>query len=245
MIAELFAQIKNAFNPPPIVRKVDEREYKVRQTPNGPELSDLIIPPSKPTLQLNSLTGFRDAYVAKIDGFTASAVQVIDYNTVALVSLIADENGQRHEWLRTTNQEKNPFPFEHYQTPEAFLLSLQMGFLPTEEVIQLQKFASSLSNESSIGTQDDGYSQTITVKQGSVTRAEVKLPPRIKLMPYRTFREIDPVESEFIVRLKGAQGQLPTVALIPVDAGRWKHDTALLVKYWMVRELPEGTVVIA
>ena len=183
--------------------------------------------------------------MAKIDGFTESVVQVIDHNTVALIALKADENGQRHEWLRTVNQEKNPFPFEQYQTPEQFLLSLQMGFLPTEEVIQLQRLASTLSNESSISTQDDGYSQSITVKQGAVTRAEIPLPKRIKLMPYRTFREIDPVESEFIVRLKGAAGQLPTVALIPVDAGRWKHDTSLLVKYWLVANLPKDSVVIA
>lgn len=245
MITDLFKQLKQAFNPVPPTYKVDGREYMVRQTSDGPELGKLIVPPSKPTLQLNTLTGFRDAYVAKIDGFADSVVQVIDHNTVGLVALKADENGQRHEWMRSVNQEGNPFPFEQHQTPEQFLLSLQMGFLPTEEVIQLQRLASSLSNESSISTQDDGYSQSITVKQGAVTRAEIPLPKRIKLMPYRTFREIDPVESEFIVRLKGASGQLPTIALIPVDAGRWKNDTALLVKYWLTANLPKDAVVIA
>ncbi len=246
MLAEFLETLKSSFHPPVATYMVGSRHYSVKQTANGPELAGLVMLPTTPPLVLNSLTGFRDAYLAmepSIDA--ATAVQVIDYNTVALVALEVDESGRREEWLRATNQERNPFPFGEYQTPEAFLLSLQMGFLPTENVVQLQRFASALSSESSIGTQDDGYSQTVTVKQGTVTRADIMLPQRIKLMPYRTFREIDPVESEFIVRLKGAQGQLPSIALFAVDAGRWKHDTALLVKYWLVSQLPAGTIVIA
>jgi hypothetical protein len=240
-------KIKTALHPQPVDVQIDGRNYRVKTGPYGIELGEQILAPVTPGLQLNSLSGFRDAYLAGVDEFGAgkTVVQVVDYNTVELVSVEPEETGVRRSFLRSMNLEKNPFPFDSYQTPEQFLLSLQMGFLPTEEVIQLQKFASALTNESSIGTQDDGYSQQITVKQGAVTRAEVKLPPRIKLMPYRTFREIDPVQSEFIVRLKGAQGALPIIALIPVDAGRWKHDTALLVKYWLVAELPEDTVVIA
>jgi hypothetical protein len=246
-IGKILDNLKNLFNHPPLVEVIGDRSYQVNPGPHGYSLGSLIVPPSKPTLQLISLTGFRDAIVAGIDDFGGdkTAVQVIDHETVALVSLDGDENGQRHEYLRTRNTERNPFPFDQYQVPEQFLLSLQMGFLPTQEVIDLQKFASALSNESSISTQDDGYTQAVVVKQGSVTRSEIPLPKRIKLMPYRTFREIDPVESEFIVRLKGEPGKLPTIALLGVDAGRWKHDTALLVKYWMVANLPKDTVVIA
>jgi hypothetical protein len=236
------------FYPAPIYCIVDDRKYAIRHTEEGPELSALIVPPAKPTLALCSLSGFRDAYEAGIDDFLVSgktAVQVINHETVALISLEADEFGRRHEFLRSTNRESSLFPFNSYQAPEQFLLSLQMSFLPTEEVIQLQRFASSLTNESSIGTQDDGYTQVVTAKQGAVSRSEIPLPKRISLLPYRTFREIDPVQSEFIVRLKGEPGKLPTIALVEVDAGRWKHDTALLVKRWCVANLPDGVVVIA
>jgi hypothetical protein len=247
MLAELIDKLKVSFLPPTITKKVNEREYKVVQTPNGPQLGDLIVPPIAPALLVKSLSGFRDAYIAGLDGFDpkTTAVQVINHEDVALVSIDADENGLRHHYLRAQNAEENPFPFDSYQVPEAFLLSLQCGFLPTENIVQLQLFASSLSNESSMSTQDDGFTQTVTAKQGSVSRVEVPLPKRIKLMPYRTFREIDPVESEFIVRLKGTPGQLPQVALISVDGGRWKHDTMLMLRNWLVRELPTGTVVIA
>lgn len=42
-----------------------------------------------------------------------------------------------------------------------------------------------------------------------------------------------------------AAGQLPQIALIPVDAGRWKLDTSRLVQHWLQGQLPEGAVVIA
>jgi hypothetical protein len=243
-------KIRTALHPQPIALAVADRDYRVKTGPYGLELGELIVPPAKPTLHVVSLTGFRDAFEAGIDDFDEaeegkSAVQVIDHETVALVSLEADENGRRHEWLRATNREKNPFPFDSYQVPETFLINLQRGFLPTEEIVQLQRLASSLTNESSIGTQDDGMSQTVTVKQGAVTKSEIPLPKRIKLFPYRTFREIDPVESEFLVRIKGEPGKLPTIALIEIDGSKWKHDTALLMKSWLRRELIAGTVIIA
>jgi hypothetical protein len=247
-LKSIHTAVTGFFHPQPITHKLGDQEYRVVPSSFGLQLESLIVPPAKPSLQVKSLTGFLDTFAAGIDDFAAAgkvAVHVVDHETVALVSLEADAYGRRHEWLRAVNTEKNPFPFDAYQQPEAFLLSLQQGFLPTEDVVQLQKLASALSSDSSISTNDDGFSQTVTVKQGAVTRGTAEIPKRIKLMPYRTFREIDPVESEFIVRLKGAPGSLPTVALIPVDAGKWKHDTALLVKRWLVGQLPDNTVVIA
>ncbi|HEY5056997.1 MAG TPA: hypothetical protein VII58_12610, partial [Acidobacteriaceae bacterium] len=140
------AGLKNLFNPQPLVEALDGRNYEVNPGQFGASLGSLIAPPRKPTLQLISLTGFRDVFVAGIDGFddtaeAKTAIQVVDHNTVALVSLDADDLGRRHEWMRSVNREANPFPFDQYQTPEAFLLALQMGFLPTENIIQLQKFA--------------------------------------------------------------------------------------------------------
>jgi hypothetical protein len=240
--------LKKHFKPEPIHHEVDGRSYKVRPGQFGPALDDLIVPPVKPALQLVSLTGFADTFKADLDTFSAAgrvAVHVSDHLNVSLISLEGDKYGRRHTWLTATCKETNPFPFDQYQLPEAFLLSLQAGFLPTENVVQLQLLASTLSSDSSIATQDDGFTQTVTVKQGSVSRGDAVLPKRIKLMPYRTFREVDPIESEFILRLKGKPGELPTIALLQVDAGKWKHDTQLVVKKWLAKHLPEGTTVVA
>jgi hypothetical protein len=238
---------RTLLRPEPLDHIVDGRAYKVTPGPDGPEMGDIIAPPVASSLNLASLTGFVDAFNANIDNFASKkvAVHVVDHLTVTLTSLEADDFGRRHEWLRSTCREKNPFPFDTYQTPEMFLINLQSGFLPTEEVIQLQRLASSLTNESSVGVQDDGLSQTVTVKQGAVTRGQVDLPRRIALLPYRTFREVDPIQSEFLVRLKGSPGQLPQIALLELDAGGWKHSTALVMKRWLTGNLPATTVVIA
>lgn len=230
----------------PITTTVDGKTYAIKADRTLGEYVRPPAPTAKPTLNLVTLTGFIDAVKAHVDSFDKkSAIQVIDPDTVALVALEADEFGRRHEWIRATNEEENPFPFDEYLVPEKFLILLQSGFLPTENVISLQRVASTLSNESSITTQDDGFSQRVTVQQGGVTRSEVDLPPRIPLFAYRTFREVDPVQSEFLLRLQGKQGQLPSIALLQVDAGKWKHDAMLLVRNYLKRSLPEGTIIIA
>jgi hypothetical protein len=246
-LKSLHTTLKEFFHPHPITARVNGREYAVTPLEDGAKLGDLILPPVAAKLSVKSLTGFVDAFMADVDEFRADrfAVQVLDHETVSLISLQADEYGRRHEWLRAVSEEKNPFPFDSYQSSENFLINLQRGFMPTDNIVELQKLASALTNESSISTQDDGLSQTLSVKQGAVTRATVNLPPRIKLFPYRTFREIDPVESEFMVRLKGEPMKMPTIALVEVDCSRWKMDTALMVKNWLVKQLPSGTVVIA
>jgi len=245
MWEETLRKVLTVFKPQELVREVDGRSYKVRPDENGIALGDMILAPEKPTLKLKTLTGFVDAYKAGIDGFDdKAAIHVVDHSTVALVSLAAGDDGRRHEWMRAVCEEVNPFPFDTYQVPEAFILSLQSGFLPTEETVRLQRLASSLTTENAVQTADDGLSQVVTVKQGAVTRATVELPPRIPLYAYRTFREVDPVKSEFLVRLKGEPNQLPKVGLLQIDANKWKHDTVLNVAAWLHKRL-EKSIIIA
>ncbi|MEO6982141.1 MAG: hypothetical protein ABI072_03390, partial [Edaphobacter sp.] len=221
-----FVQYLVGLKPSTIVKEVDGRTYRVEPGEDGETLAGLVAPPESPVLALKTLTGFVDAFNANIDDFPEEvAVQVVDHLTVQLVSMKADAYGRRQRWLSAVCVDKNPFPFDEYVNPEKFLLALQGGFLPTENVISLQRLASSLTSDNSIGVQDDGLSQVITVKQGTVTRDAVALPPRIELLAYRTFREVDPVSSEFLVRLRGDPGKLPSIGLIQIDADKWKGDT--------------------
>jgi hypothetical protein len=246
-IFEFAQDVMDRIKPQPISVTVEGEHYAVVPGQHGPALGAHIrlpVPIATPTLKLATLTGFVDAYNAALDEFSeTAAVHVIDPITVALVSLRADEFGRRHEWLRAVCGETNPFPFDTYQTPEAFLINLQSGFLPTDNVISLQRLASSLTSENSVGVADDGLSQVITVKQGTVTRDTVTLPPRIELFAYRTFREIDPIASDFMVRLKGKPGELPTIGLLQIDAGKWKMDTVGVVSKWLEAALPDAVVI--
>lgn len=208
-----------------------------------------IAPVATPVLSLTTLTGLVAAFNANLDGFNvkgASAVQVESFDSVALVSLAADEWGRRHVWARAKSTEVNPFKFGEYMDAEMFLITAQAGFMPIDgHYTNMLKLCSSLKAGSSVQVADDGYSQKVVIQEGGVQHGEVELPPRVSLRPYRTFREVDPVESDFLLRFKAQKEALPVVALIPVDAGRWKTDTALMVRSWLEKNLPDGVTIIA
>jgi hypothetical protein len=189
------------------------------------------------------------AFEANVDGFTGigkSAVQVESFDSVALVSLQADQWGRRHVWARAKSTEVNPFKFAEYLEPELFLITAQASFMPIDgHYSNMLRLCSSLKAGSSVDVADDGYSQKVVIQEGGVQHGEVELPPRVQLRPYRTFREVDPVESDFLLRFRAQKDALPTVALIPVDAGRWKTDTAWAVAGWLKTHLPKGAIVIA
>lgn len=236
----------------PVVEWVDGSPFAVREDGTlGDAINPVlpIAPVATPVLQLSTLTGLVAAFNANLDGFAAlgaSAVQVEDYGTVSLVSLAADAWGRRHVWARAKCQEQNPFPFSEYIEAELFLIKAQASFMPIDgNFTNMLKLCSSLQAGTSVQVADDGFSQKVVVSGGGVTHGEVSLPPRIGLRPYRTFREIDPVESDFLLRFKARKDDLPTVALIPVDAGRWKTDTALQLRGWLTANLPSGTTIIA
>jgi hypothetical protein len=244
MIAEALAFLASLKDNRPIIQVVGDNSYAVKADRT---LGDVIrdpAPTAKPTLALSTLTGFVDAFTAKVDEFPAEvAVQIESYDSVALVSLRADEFGRRHTWLRAKSAEINPFKFQTYYDPEEFVIALQVSFAPSENLTTLLKVCSNLTAGCSVQVSDDGFTQTVVMTEGGVTRTGVAIPPRMALAPYRTFREIEPIESDFLLRMQGKRDALPQIALFAVDGGGWKHDTALAVKAWMQEQLPQATVI--
>ena len=90
---------------------------------------------------------------------------------------------------------------------------------------------------------DDGVSQEITLKSGTVTRAGITLPADgVRLIPWRTFREAKPVESKFLLRMKGVKDDLPQIALFEIDA-KWRLDTVDAIADYLKAELPTATII--
>ena len=243
-----------SLNKPALVPTVQVRDdfFAVKQDgtlgdPIHPVLP--LAPVATPVLQLATLTGLVAAFVADVDGLTLggkAAVQVVGYDEVAIVSLAADQWGRRHVWARAKCAEVNPFPFEQLIDQELFLIKAQASFLPVDgHYTAMLALCSSLSANSTVTLADDGFSQTVVVTEGGVTRGSVNVPPRLDLRAYRSFREIDPVESGFLLRFKAGKGEVPKLALYPVDANRWKTDTAAAVGAWLAKSLPAGTTIIA
>ncbi len=206
-----------------------------------------LAPVATPTLELSSLTGLITAFTVGVDGFSGKfAVHVESFDKVSLVSLEADQWGRRHVWARATSREVCPFKFGEYMEPELFLIQAQAAFFPLEgNYTNMLKLCSNLKAGSTVELADDGFSQKVVVNSGGVTHGEVELPPRMGLRAYRTFREITPVESDFLLRFKAKKEALPEVALIPVDANRWKTDTCEQIFGYLKDRLPDGTTIIA
>lgn len=236
-----------------LTTKVGDRHFKVVPADGGLAVGDEIKPEVAPDwpapLKLNTVTGIVELVQQKLDDMTMTdvrfAVHVRDVNTVAIVSLDADKFGRRREWAIATNTSVNPFEFDVYMNSESFLIKLQAGFLSDDYVIALQKLASNLTSDTSIQVQDDGFSQKVIFRGGDVQTGSTDVPKRISLMAYRTFREIDPIESQFTVRLKAVKDNVPQIALLQVDADKWRHDTIRVLHTFLTNRLPAGTPVIA
>lgn len=74
-------------------------------------------------------------------------------------------------------------------------------------------------------------------------KAQKKVEPKVKLKPYRTFREIEQPASVFLFRLKNRDGAPPECALFEADGGAWKLEATDKIGKYFAGEL-EKTITI-
>jgi hypothetical protein len=201
---------------------------------------------TKPIFEVSTLTGFVAAVTAQIDDFPASvAAYVSDYRTVQLVSTKADEFGKRHVYIEAQHESECPFKFNEYAAPEKFQIDFRTSFYLNDEAVKVLTVVSNLESGGSISTADDGLSQKLEIKSGTLSKTPVVLPSDgIPLIPWRTFRETDPVESKFLLRLKASAAGMPCPALFEIDQ-KWKLDTMQSIAAWLKANLPTGLAIIA
>lgn len=204
------------------------------------QLGDVIKPFRPAKVEVATLTGFVDAVKAGVVAeLKKCMVQVEDQLTVSLVSIATDEHGVRDTYLTAKHREQDAFTFDkYYDDPARFTIGVQTAFLQTDESIALLRTVATLKAGSSIQIDDDGFSQRITVKQGEISAADQKVPPRIFLVPIRSFSEIAHVRSQFLLRFKeGGAGQ-PMPALFNVDGTKWIDETMLAIKHYLSKQDP-------
>jgi hypothetical protein len=221
-------------------------DYRIKSDNFGRTLGELLTPPRPAKLNVSTLTGFLDAIAAETIGYGPTVIHVEDYLTVSVKSTACDVYGVRDTLLTAKHTPIDAFRFdEYYNDPARFIIGLQVAFLQTDELLKLIRIASNLKAGNTVQVEDDGFSQTVTLKAGEVSTAEVKVPPRIKLIPIRTFPEAAPAETEFLIRFKQTPDQTPAIALFNVDGTKWQSDTMLSIKAYLAKNLPEGTPILA
>lgn len=231
----------------PVTHKVDKQEYAVKADGTlGEPVRELAPQWRKPTLLVSRLEGLADAYRERIDGLEHGKVafHIVDYLTVQIVSVEADQFGHRQVWAQAKHKPEAGFVFGKYYDPEPFLLAFRSSFYFNEDAVKVQQLCSSVGAGDAVLVNDDGISQEVQIKSGTVTRNKVELPADgVPLIPWRTFRCVSPVVSKFLLRMKAVKEGLPQIALHEIDA-KWELDTIASLRHW-ISEHAEGAIIIA
>jgi hypothetical protein len=189
-----------------------------------------VIPPPEPTatkLEVSTLSSLADYLTENIDGLERSTlvIHVVDPVTVDLLTAIEGRHRQREHLIRATAHPPK-FPFGQFLEAEAFVIGLQSCFLAdTGDQAALLRLTKLVKKGSEVQQADDGRTQRITVEHGISLKSEETLPNPVRLAPYRSFSEIVPVTSAFVLRAKeGGMGGV-ALALFEADGGAWRNDT--------------------
>lgn len=229
----------------PVTVEVNQQQYAVKPDGTiGDAVRDLAPQWDKPTFVVHTLSALKELWEAKLDDFPEDvALHVGDHLAVNMVSLKADEFGRRHVFALATHIEEVPFAFGKFMPAEKFLIDLRTSFLFNDNAVKIQQVCSNLSSGMTVNLADDGVSQQLEVKEGTMTKSGVTIPAEgIELIPWRSFRDAAPVTSKFLLRLRGVKDGLPEVALFEIDQ-KWKLDTIHSIGDWLRKNVKDAKVI--
>lgn len=107
---------------------------------------------------------------------------------------------------------------EHYLSRDAAMIMLRSKFSPNDGVNYLLDLLSKIVKDDTSTTNDNGMTQSVTIRQGVQLKAKETVKPRVSLCPFRTFLEVNQPESEFLVRLDDDCN----IGFWEADGGMWK-----------------------
>lgn len=191
--------------------------------------------PRVETLEVSNLTSIIDYLKTNIDGYQEKLlIQVVSPREVRLLTSLNDDD-VRDEILRAVAILPNNIVYDRFIDTERFNIMLQSGFADNKDKKLLLKFTGLIRDEAVKETGDDGISQAVTIKTGVATVGDAVVPNPVVLAPYRTFPEIEQVESKFIFRMQEG----PNAALYEADGGAWKNEAMRRIKEYLVENLKE------
>ena len=202
--------------------------------------------------RVTTLTGLVEYLQSGIDALDPSSlvVHVEGVDKVTVFSKLEGLDRVRDEFIEARVDERlADFAFGKYMEVEAFVIALRSLFVQTDSCDRLIAFVSKVSGGSTFGLEDDGVTQTVNINKGvsgAVTK-EASAPVIVSLKPFRTFRELDQVESEFLFRMKliNTERQIVGCALYEADGGRWRNAAVADIKTFLATSLGNEFSVIA
>lgn len=171
-------------------------------------------------LHFKSITGLLQYIKADNDStFENSFIHIKNYDRIEFLSPLNDDN--EREIYAICEPDKINLTFNRFMDREEFNIMLQSGFVENDDLRDILSYIGNMSDKAVRTVGDNGISQEITIKSSTQGLIDVFIPNPVILKPFRTFTEIEPVESKFIFRMK--EGGY--CALFEADGGAWKIDT--------------------
>jgi hypothetical protein len=211
------------------------------------DLTPVIYEPKVRALEIESLTSLVSYLSDNLDQLDPSKylIHVKSPTEVEIVSVVAGKKREREVYLRATLDETvfSAFPFERFLAVEEFQIRLKTQFVQDEAIERLIAFTAKVTNASEVSQNDDGISQQVSVKKGvsGSLSATAPVPAVQVLTPYRTFREINQPQGQFLFRMKERSGV--EVALFEADGGRWRIEAVEGIKVYLSEKLPAVKVI--
>lgn len=207
---------------------VEGKEYSTGTLYNPP----LPIEPVFPTVQLLTLDSLTD--YMKINTADNRMVLAFVVADAAHVRLMGDEDGINRVRPVFAQVSRNLAPpiFGEYRNIEDFRIWLMTRFNDTPDRETVLRFITKISDEHVATSEDNGISQTVTVRSGIATHSAAVVPSPLQLAPIRTFIEVEQPMGSFIFRLKQEKDKLPTAALFELPTN-WEREAAINVKNYL------------
>lgn len=203
---------------------------------------ELIRTPSISTIRVNTLTGLVTYIKSRFDGIgnRKYMVHVESPTEVCFISSFGGNDNGR-DILISAKPLLPQINFNRYMGTEEFNVMLQSSFVKNEDRGLLLKFSGNVQENTSRKTQDDGITQVVEMKTGVTNIQNVIVPNPVTLAPYRSFTEIEQVESDFIFRVKEG----PQCAIYEADGGAWRNETMKRIKDYLRAELGDEIIILA
>lgn len=206
---------------------------------NGYKYSDkelnVISEPTVEPIHVSTLSSLVDLLKAENTIFKKPIlIHISNSETVSVYSGVnsSDKNREKPYVARFNPIE---FKFGYWYNYEQMMIALKSKFVETPELNEVVKLLGTITEENNMKVEDDGFTQTVTVKKGIALKDNKAINPRVKLIPYSTFNEVSQPEREFLLRLNGC-GE---VALFEADGGAWQLEACENIAEYLEHELAE------
>lgn len=208
----------------PAIFEIQGRQFTNKQ------LSE-ITPAAPQALHVNTLTAVVD-YVQKLASETDKklAIQICNSREVRVITYL--DKSARWALMVAEPEKTEGFRWGHYMNQEAFIITAKQYFAWDEKLEELLRIVSSIVEENSVESVDDGRSQRVTTRSG-VEVGEQKLPIFHELRPENWWIDFEPMPTTCFLRYQKG----PAVSLMKVQRSGDEMARRIKMRDWLADQL--------